>query len=127
MSLTNFRTLGRSGLAVSHLALGTMTFGAARWGSADDVSFSDAVVAAATPGSPGIDGTMAATSMTAESTAWPLRLMLTEREAAPPSTVAVAAFSWSGVLGVGSSVMEGCPRKLRKPRRPAPRGANLLG
>lgn len=38
MSLTNFRTLGRSGLVVSPLALGTMTFGTARWGSADDVS-----------------------------------------------------------------------------------------
>lgn len=38
MSLTNFRTLGRSGLAVSPLALGTMTFGTARWGSPDDVS-----------------------------------------------------------------------------------------
>ena len=33
MSLTHYRTLGRSGLAVSPLALGTMTFGAARWGS----------------------------------------------------------------------------------------------
>lgn len=38
MSLTNFRTLGRSGLIVSPLALGTMTFGTPRWGSADDVS-----------------------------------------------------------------------------------------
>ncbi|MVN77446.1 aldo/keto reductase [Hymenobacter sp. HMF4947] len=38
MSLTDFRTLGRSGLVVSPLALGTMTFGAQRWGSADDVS-----------------------------------------------------------------------------------------
>jgi len=38
MSLTNFRTLGRSGLVVSPLTLGTMTFGTARWGSADDVS-----------------------------------------------------------------------------------------
>jgi aryl-alcohol dehydrogenase-like predicted oxidoreductase len=38
MSLTDFRTLGRSGLVVSPLALGTMTFGTARWGSADDVS-----------------------------------------------------------------------------------------
>ncbi|UOQ51163.1 aldo/keto reductase [Hymenobacter cellulosivorans] len=38
MSLTNFRTLGRSGLIVSPLALGTMTFGTARWGSDDDVS-----------------------------------------------------------------------------------------
>lgn len=32
MSLTDFRTLGRSGLAVSPLTLGTMTFGTARWG-----------------------------------------------------------------------------------------------
>ena len=32
MSLTDYRTLGRSGLAVSPLALGTMTFGVARWG-----------------------------------------------------------------------------------------------
>ncbi|HQT67950.1 MAG TPA: aldo/keto reductase [Acetobacteraceae bacterium] len=32
MSLTSYRTLGRSGLAVSPLALGTMTFGVARWG-----------------------------------------------------------------------------------------------
>lgn len=38
MSLTDFRTLGRSGLVVSPLALGTMTFGTARWGSVDDVS-----------------------------------------------------------------------------------------
>lgn len=38
MFLTDFRTLGRSGLVVSPLALGTMTFGAQRWGSADDVS-----------------------------------------------------------------------------------------
>ncbi|OGX89202.1 aldo/keto reductase [Hymenobacter coccineus] len=38
MSLTNYRTLGRSGLVVSPLALGTMTFGTQRWGSADDVS-----------------------------------------------------------------------------------------
>jgi aryl-alcohol dehydrogenase-like predicted oxidoreductase len=35
MPLTNYRTLGRSGLAVSPLALGTMTFGAARWGSGE--------------------------------------------------------------------------------------------
>lgn len=33
MNLTRFRTLGRSGLVVSPLALGTMTFGARRWGS----------------------------------------------------------------------------------------------
>lgn len=32
MDLTHYRTLGRSGLAVSPLALGTMTFGTARWG-----------------------------------------------------------------------------------------------
>ncbi len=32
MSLDSYRTLGRSGLAVSPLALGTMTFGMARWG-----------------------------------------------------------------------------------------------
>ncbi len=38
MELATLRTLGRSGLPVSPLALGTMTFGAARWGSADDVS-----------------------------------------------------------------------------------------
>jgi len=33
MALSDYRTLGRSGLAVSPLALGTMTFGTARWGS----------------------------------------------------------------------------------------------
>ncbi len=33
MDLTQYRTLGRSGLAVSPLALGTMTFGAGRWGT----------------------------------------------------------------------------------------------
>jgi aryl-alcohol dehydrogenase-like predicted oxidoreductase len=33
MSLTAFRTLGRSGLVVSPLALGTMTFGTDRWGA----------------------------------------------------------------------------------------------
>jgi len=38
MSLTAFRTLGRSGLVVSPAALGTMTFGNQGWGSADDVS-----------------------------------------------------------------------------------------
>ena len=37
MSLTDFRTLGRSGLVVSPLALGTMTFGPGAWG-ADAVS-----------------------------------------------------------------------------------------
>jgi aryl-alcohol dehydrogenase-like predicted oxidoreductase len=36
MTLADFRTLGRSGLAVSPLALGTMTFGAARWGMGED-------------------------------------------------------------------------------------------
>ncbi len=38
MSLTDFRTLGRSGLVVSPLALGTMTFGTKRWGSPDETS-----------------------------------------------------------------------------------------
>jgi len=38
MNLTEYRTLGRSGLAVSPLALGTMTFGTARWGSGDIAS-----------------------------------------------------------------------------------------
>ena len=33
MSLTKFRTLGRSGLVVSPLALGTMTFGQRAWGT----------------------------------------------------------------------------------------------
>ena len=33
MDLTHYRTLGRSGLTVSPLALGTMTFGAGRWGA----------------------------------------------------------------------------------------------
>lgn len=37
MSLTDFRTLGRSGLVVSPLALGTMTFGGGAWG-ADEAS-----------------------------------------------------------------------------------------
>lgn len=48
MSLNDFRTLGRSGLVVSPLSLGTMTFGAARWGSADAESAAifDAYVAA---------------------------------------------------------------------------------
>lgn len=32
MSLTDYRTLGRSGLVVSPLSLGTMTFGVDRWG-----------------------------------------------------------------------------------------------
>jgi len=38
MPLTDYRTLGRSGLVVSPLALGTMTFGTARWGSDEDTS-----------------------------------------------------------------------------------------
>ena len=33
MKLTDYRTLGRSGLVVSPLALGTMTFGTHRWGT----------------------------------------------------------------------------------------------
>lgn len=36
MNLTSYRTLGRSGLVVSPMALGTMTFGTARWGADDD-------------------------------------------------------------------------------------------
>ena len=35
MHLYDYRTLGRSGLVVSPLALGTMTFGTARWGSGE--------------------------------------------------------------------------------------------
>ena len=38
MTLDSFRTLGRSGLIVSPMALGTMTFGTTRWGSTDEVS-----------------------------------------------------------------------------------------
>src|SRR6201994_112228 len=38
MKLTDFRSLGRSGLIVSPLCLGTMTMGTPRWGSADEVS-----------------------------------------------------------------------------------------
>jgi aryl-alcohol dehydrogenase-like predicted oxidoreductase len=38
MPLTGYRTLGRSGLVVSPFALGTMTFGTARWGSGEDGS-----------------------------------------------------------------------------------------
>ncbi len=38
MPLTDYRTLGRSGLVVSPLALGTMTFGTTRWGSGEDSS-----------------------------------------------------------------------------------------
>ena len=46
MSLSHYRTLGRSGLAVSPLALGTMTFGVSRWGSseADSKAIFDAYV-----------------------------------------------------------------------------------
>ncbi len=38
MSLVKFRTLGRSGLVVSPIALGTMTFGAGEWGADDAAS-----------------------------------------------------------------------------------------
>ncbi len=38
MSLRNYRTLGRSGLVVSPLALGTMTFGTDRWGADEAAS-----------------------------------------------------------------------------------------
>ena len=38
MSLTSFRTLGRSGLVVSPLALGTMTFGPGEWGADEQAS-----------------------------------------------------------------------------------------
>ncbi len=38
MSLTDFRTLGRSGLVVSPLALGTMTFGPGGWGADEPTS-----------------------------------------------------------------------------------------
>ena len=38
MSLTNFCTLGHSGLVVSPLALGTMTFGTPRWGASEAAS-----------------------------------------------------------------------------------------
>jgi aryl-alcohol dehydrogenase-like predicted oxidoreductase len=38
MSLTDFRTLGASGLIVSPLALGTMTFGPGEWGADDATS-----------------------------------------------------------------------------------------
>ncbi|RSK33081.1 aldo/keto reductase [Hymenobacter metallilatus] len=38
MNLTEYRTLGRSGLVVSPLTLGTMTFGTPRWGSSDEES-----------------------------------------------------------------------------------------
>nr|WP_220432187.1 aldo/keto reductase [Rhodobacter xinxiangensis] len=38
MKMTDYRTLGRSGLIVSPLALGTMTFGAAGWGAEEAAS-----------------------------------------------------------------------------------------
>ncbi|MBC7466965.1 MAG: aldo/keto reductase [Bdellovibrio sp.] len=38
MSLTNYRSLGRSGLIVSPMALGTMTFGTKPWGVDKDVA-----------------------------------------------------------------------------------------
>lgn len=38
MALTNYRTLGRSGLAVSPMALGAMTFGTRRWGADEAAS-----------------------------------------------------------------------------------------
>lgn len=38
MTLTRFQTLGRSGLVVSPFALGTMTFGAGRWGADEAAS-----------------------------------------------------------------------------------------
>lgn len=38
MPLSNYRTVGRSGLVVSPLALGTMTFGTERWGTEQDAS-----------------------------------------------------------------------------------------
>lgn len=38
MTLTQYRTLGNSGLVVSPLALGAMTFGAGRWGADENTS-----------------------------------------------------------------------------------------
>ncbi|UPA26816.1 aldo/keto reductase [Shinella oryzae] len=38
MNLTSYRTLGKSGLIVSPFALGTMTFGAGRWGANETTS-----------------------------------------------------------------------------------------
>ncbi|RYF51294.1 MAG: aldo/keto reductase, partial [Cytophagaceae bacterium] len=38
MNLKSFRTVGNSGLVVSPVTLGTMTFGNSGWGSTDDVS-----------------------------------------------------------------------------------------
>lgn len=54
MDLTTYRTLGRSGLAVSPLALGTMTFGAGRWG-ADEAGSRDIFDAYADAGGNFID------------------------------------------------------------------------
>ncbi len=51
MKLDDLRALGRSGLPVSPLALGTMTFGNKQWASTDEVAremFSSYVDAAAT-------------------------------------------------------------------------------
>lgn len=38
MNLTSYRTLGKSGLIVSPFSLGTMTFGAGRWGASETTS-----------------------------------------------------------------------------------------
>ncbi len=38
MTLSSYRTLGRSGLSVSPLALGAMTFGTRRWGADETAS-----------------------------------------------------------------------------------------
>jgi aryl-alcohol dehydrogenase-like predicted oxidoreductase len=38
MALTDYRTLGRSGLVVSPLSLGAMTFGVDRWGMEKDAA-----------------------------------------------------------------------------------------
>ena len=38
MPMTDYRTLGRSGLVISPFCLGTMTFGTARWGSGEEES-----------------------------------------------------------------------------------------
>lgn len=38
MDLTSYRTLGQSGLVISPMALGTMTFGTQRWGAEDEAS-----------------------------------------------------------------------------------------
>jgi aryl-alcohol dehydrogenase-like predicted oxidoreductase len=39
MNLSPYRTLGNSGLIVSPLALGTMTFGTGRWGTDEKTSY----------------------------------------------------------------------------------------